>query len=187
MFDLPTCYLSPTLEGKLCPDGSHGVFARQPLLAGERLAVWGGEVMPYNVLQQLSARTHAYSLQIEEDLYLVTSHVGPADWVNHSCDPNAGLEGQVVLVALRNIASGEQVCYDYAMSDGSAYDEFDCNCGSAICRGRITGSDWQLPELQQKYAGYFSPYLQRRIDALQPAVVRRQRVSSTNGFAATNT
>ena len=70
----------------------------------------------------------------------------------------------MALVAIRPIAKGEEICYDYAMSDGSRYDEFCCSCGSSECRGRVTGNDWSLPELQVKYAGYFSPYLQRRID-----------------------
>jgi hypothetical protein len=30
----------------------------------------------------------------------------------------------------------------------------------------VTGSDWALPELQKRYKGYFSPYLQRRIDRI---------------------
>jgi hypothetical protein len=53
------------------------------------------------------------------------------------------------------------------MSDGSAYDEFQCSCGSQQCRGAITGSDWALPDLQARYFGFFSPYLQRRIDEMR--------------------
>ena len=40
-----------------------------------------------------------------------------------------------------------------------------CQCGGPDCRGRITGNDWQLPDLWERYRGHFSPYLQRRIDA----------------------
>ena len=47
----------------------------------------------------------------------------------------------------------------------TAYDEFACGCGAARCRGRVSGDDWRLPELRERYAGYFSAYLQRRIDA----------------------
>jgi len=50
------------------------------------------------------------------------------------------------------------------MSDGSPYDEFDCACGSGLCRRRVTGEDWRQPVLQQRYSGHFSPYLQQRID-----------------------
>lgn len=167
IFSSPTCYLSPKLEGKLHPDGTKSVFARQALMAGERLAVWGGEVVTWEMLVDMPPNQRRYTLQIEEGLYLVTSREGPADWVNHSCDPNAGLSGQVVLVARRNIAPGEEVCYDYAMSDGSPYDEFECRCGAAGCRRWVTGNDWQNPNLRKRYAGYFSPYLQRRIEQLE--------------------
>jgi len=91
----------------------------------------------------------------------------PADYVNHSCQPNAGLSGQIVLLALRDIAAGEEVCYDYATSDSCPYHEFECACGSPQCRGWVTGSDWKRPELWERYADYVSPYLQRRIALLK--------------------
>jgi hypothetical protein len=53
------------------------------------------------------------------------------------------------------------------MCDSTPYDEFNCGCGTALCRGQVTGNDWQLPELQARYEGFFSPYLQRRIDRLK--------------------
>ena len=53
------------------------------------------------------------------------------------------------------------------MCDGSVYDEFDCYCGAHNCRGRVTGNDWKNPELWERYHGYFSPYLARRIEALK--------------------
>src|SRR5262249_55358196 len=51
------------------------------------------------------------------------------------------------------------------MSDGTPYDQFPCGCGATTCRGHVTGDDWARPELWERYRGYFSPYLQRRIDA----------------------
>jgi hypothetical protein len=76
--------------------------------------------------------------------------------------------GQIMLVALKDIDPGDEVCYDYAMCDGSQVDEFKCCCGSEFCRGRVSGQDWMLPELQARYRGYFSPYLARRIRQLSP-------------------
>ena len=178
MFQQPTCYLSPKLEGRDHSDGSKGVYARQPVKAGECLAVWGGEIVTWDTLFKIPPEIRKYSVQVEENLYLVTSREGPADWVNHSCNPNAGLEGQIVVVAMRDIANGEEVCYDYAMSDGSPYDEFECECGAAGCRGKVTGEDWLKPELQQRYAGYFSPYLQRRIEQLE----QTEKLSRQNGY-----
>ena len=140
-------------------------MAREPIEAGELVVVFGGEVVHASQLCQLSPTERLLTLQVEEDLYLVSTHDGPADWVNHSCDPNCGLRGQIALVALRRLEPGEEICFDYAMSDGTPYDQFVCGCGAATCRGKVTGDDWQKPELWARYRGHFSPYLQRRIDA----------------------
>lgn len=164
-----TSYLSPKLEAQPRPGkGGFGVYAQQPVQKGELLAVWGGRVVDADELAQLPSVTQRHSIQVEDGFYLVPiSPAEPADYVNHSCDPNAGMAGQISLAARRDIQPGEEVNYDYAMSDGSDYDEFVCSCGAANCRGRITGEDWRDPTLQERYAGYFSPYLQRRIDRLR--------------------
>ena len=147
--------------------GGWGVYAARPLLRDEFLVCWGGAVVPWSQFQRLSDDLQRHSVQVEDDLFLVSLHPSdPAEMVNHSCEPNAGLSGQIVLVAMRAIAEGEEICFDYAMSDGSPYDEFDCSCGAAACRHHVTGADWQLPTLRARYAGYFSPYLQRRINQL---------------------
>jgi len=166
----PTGFASAKLEGKLIAGkGGRGLFARERVRAGELLVVWGGEVVDGETLRSMSVDRYRLALQVEQDLYLLTTNEGVADWVNHSCDPNSGLQGQVVLVALRDIRPGEEITFDYAMSDGSSYDEFECDCGARTCRGHVTGADWRLPELQERYVGHFSPYLQRRIDAARSA------------------
>ena len=68
---------------------------------------------------------------------------------------------------MRDIKTGEEITFDYAMCDGSIYDEFTCYCGSEHCRGSVRGNDWMRPELWEKYDGYFMPYLARRIEALK--------------------
>lgn len=165
-YDESTSYLAPALASRPV-NGGRGVYARRRIRAGEVLAVWGGEVMPERRFGQLPPEVQRISVQVEEDLYLAPSREGPAEWFNHSCEPNAGMMGQIALVAMRDIEAGEEICYDYAMSDGSPYDEFECQCGAPNCRTRITGNDWRLPELWERYEGYFSPYLQRRIDRLR--------------------
>jgi len=83
---------------------------------------------------------------------------------NHSCDPNIGVQGQIVFVAMRDIQPGEELTHDWATTDDDS-DEMRCNCGARTCRGIITGQDWRREELQRKYRGYIAWYLQRKIDA----------------------
>lgn len=161
-------YLNPKLEGVEMPEkGGWGVVARQPVPAGELLMVWGGNICSQAELDALPEIYRIRSVQVDEDQYLVSPKSDePADFINHACDPNAGINGQISVVAMREINPGEEVCFDYAMTDSSPYDEFECQCGSANCRRRVTGNDWTLPELQARYKGYFSHYLQKRIERL---------------------
>lgn len=96
----------------------------------------------------------------------------PADYTNHSCDPNAGFGGSpVTLVAMKEIAVGVEITFDYAMCEciehltGNC--DWECKCGTATCRGMFTGADWRRPELWERYGNYFSPYLLRKINYLR--------------------
>lgn len=156
--------------------GGKAVYARDIIEPGELIGVWSGRIIPAEALDELPEAIRRHTVQVEEGLYLASfSADEPPDFINHSCDPNAGLDGQIALVALHRIHPGEEVTIDYAMCDGSPYDEFECACGSAICRGRVTGEDWRNPELWERYAGHFSPYLERRIRALKRRRFRRKR------------
>lgn len=148
--------------------GGKAVFAREVIEPGELIGVWSGRIVTAEELDELPGDIRRHTVQVEEGLYLASLSPDEApDFINHSCEPNAGLDGQVAIVALARILPGEEVTIDYAMCDGSPYDEFDCACGSALCRGRVTGEDWRDPALWQRYAGHFSPYLARRIEALR--------------------
>ncbi|MDO8754327.1 MAG: SET domain-containing protein-lysine N-methyltransferase [Anaerolineales bacterium] len=181
----PSSYLSSKLEGRPKTTGTgNGIYALQPLNKGELAAVFGGVVYEWEAFIQLPERERSLCIQVEDRHFLVPRPIGEGDYVNHSCNPNAGLSGQIGLVAMRDIKIGEEVCFDYAMSDTLPYDEFHCECGSANCRGLVGGNDWQKPELQKRYAGFFAPHVQRRIDA-QPvekhAFARGMRVEKVTG------
>jgi hypothetical protein len=155
--------------------GGKAVFAREVIGPGELIGVWSGRIVTADQLDELPEEIRRHTVQVEEGLYLASLTANDApDFINHSCEPNAGLDGQVAIVALHRILPGEEVTIDYAMCDGSAYDEFDCACGSHLCRGRVTGDDWRNPVLWERYAGHFSPYLARRIEALKRVRVTRR-------------
>jgi len=162
-------HLSPKLEARSVPEkGGMGVFALSPIGEGELLVLWGGRIVGESELDPTMPNFSQRVLQIEEGLFLLAPEsLEPSDRFNHSCDPNAGFSGQIGLVAMRDIVAGEEVCFDYAMCDGSPYDEFICSCGSENCRGNITGEDWKRSDLRGRYAEYYSPYLQRRIEMLE--------------------
>ncbi len=167
MINFSYSYLNPKCEARDHAGGGCGVFANEFMNKGELVSMWGGRIVHKNELDPSMARFTQRVLQVDEDLYLLTAEEKePNDCFNHSCNPNLGFSGQIGLVALRDIESGEELMFDYAMSDGAPYDEFECHCGATNCRKRVNGNDWKLPELWGKYKGYFSPYLARRIEAL---------------------
>jgi hypothetical protein len=181
-----THFLSLKLRKEQFPEkGGHGIVASAPIRRGELLCVWGGRIITRAELDTLTEAERSYVLQMEDNLYLFApGEPEPAEYINHSCAPNAGFAGQVSLVALRNIRPGEEVCFDYAMSESSEFAEFDCRCGAPDCRGRVCANDWARVELQRRYRGFFSPYLQRRIDALAEDLPQVARVRPAGARAA---
>ena len=143
-------WLSP--RTRVAPSGieGRGLFASEAIPAGEVVAVKGGAVFGRAELARIAP------LLREED------REGSMIFSNHSCDPNIGVRGQIVFVTLRDVAAGEELTHDWAMTDDDE-GRMECRCGSSICRGVVTGKDWQKPELQQRYGPFMSAYLQEKI------------------------
>jgi hypothetical protein len=96
----------------------------------------------------------------------------PQSYLNHSCQPNAGFHGQVFLVAMSSIPGGQEVRFDYGMvmhpnPRSTTCFTMDCQCGARNCRGKVTENDWTIPELQDRYDGYFQWFLQEKINRLR--------------------
>lgn len=84
--------------------------------------------------------------------------------VNHSCDPNLGFTDDRTLVAKRDIAADEELTVDYATTLTDARWVLWCHCETYRCRQVIEGTDWQIPQLQLRYAGWWAPAAQALID-----------------------
>jgi uncharacterized protein len=143
-----------------------GLVALEPIERGEVVTVKGGHIVPTAMLQSLPEHLQNSEVQITDDLHLVALTDDEYEpvmlFINHSCEPNVGFGGNIVLVAMRDIAAGEELTTDYALFDD--YEgSMECNCGRSMCRRRIDGRDWQRSDLQERFRGYFSWYLERRI------------------------
>ena len=152
-------------DTRIRPDGERGLFAVEDIAEGVVVVVFGGRVIDVEGLAALPRDRQRFALQVEASEFLYSDQDGPGDWANHSCDPNVGLRGQIVLVTMRAILAGEEICFDYAMTDSYDYDSFFCTCGAVHCRGRVGSDDWRRAELQARYRGFFAPHVQRLIDA----------------------
>ncbi|MCX9084457.1 MAG: SET domain-containing protein [Candidatus Methanoperedens sp.] len=167
-------WLNPILEVRKSSIRGKGVFAKENITAKTRLAVLGGTIMLIDEIQNLPQHLQAYTMQIEERFVLGphkdSKEPDPTDFFNHSCEPNSGFKGQIFLVSMRDIKKNEEITFDYAMvvSESIGSDivfEMECECGYSNCRKKITENDWKIPRIQKKYYGFFSQYLQEKIDA----------------------
>jgi SET domain-containing protein len=159
-------YRSPKTEVRGSPIQGRGLFARAAIARGEIVAIKG--VLDTAAWHRLEPVLGPAEIQIAEDFVIAPSRPDERDgamlFTNHSCEPNIAIQGQIVLVAMRDIAAGEELTHDWATTDDADY-TMACRCGSAKCRGTITGKDWMKPELQQRYRGWFCWHLQRKLDA----------------------
>ncbi len=130
------------LERRGTEEKGFGVFAARPFKAGEVLLSFEGERLPRSRVPTKLEPEEDHYLQIGENLFL-----GPSglidDFVNHSCDPNCKVtfEYDVTLVAMRNIAAGEEVTFDYSTTSTDTPETWSlrCRCNGANCRGLVSG------------------------------------------------
>jgi len=159
-------YLSPKVAAQPSPIQGRGLFAIESIRSGEIVCVKGGHIFGGSELQKLAPKLGPAEIQVADNLFIgpvnEEEREGSMIFSNHSCDPNVGVQGQIVFVALRDIAAGEELTHDWAMTDDDTY-EMECHCHAPNCRKVITGQDWKKRELQEKYRGFMSSYLQRKI------------------------
>ena len=160
------CWRSPKVEVRGGALAGKGVFAVEPIAAREVVAVKAGHIVDRDEVVRLTAEIGDQSLQIDNDLYLSPRTAEEVEQtsirMNHSCDANVGFRGQVIFVAMRDIAADEELCHDYAMDRTDDY-RLECHCGADACRGVVTGEDWRLPEVQARYEGFFIEYVATKI------------------------
>jgi hypothetical protein len=160
----PKVYIAKsTIEGE-------GLFAKDRISKDELIAVKAGHIVPGKVFYALPEACKHAGLQVADDLFVVPIDEEEVprvmNYINHTCDPNVGLRGHLETVAMRDIEPGEELTGDYCIAYSNQFFQFTCNCGAAGCRKQITSDDWKNPVLQKKYKGYFSQYLQMKINQL---------------------
>lgn len=143
------------------------MFASQPINEGEVVVRIGGTVMTEEEFRAYIATASRYNaVQIGEGMHLIDIPTSPGG-MNHSCDANLWMRDEVTVVARRDIAAGEELTQDYALYTTSpTWSMKPCLCGTPVCRKEITGNDWHLPDVQERYRDHFSPFLNERIRRL---------------------
>ena len=89
------------------------------------------------------------AIQIESDRYIDTR--SPGVFVNHSCDPNAGIRSDRYLVALRPLSKGQEIRYDYSTTMEEQSFTMQCLCPSPQCRRRVRDFSTLPQPLRERY------------------------------------
>jgi len=122
------------------PIHSDGVYATVPIKNGALVAEYTGPRLTYaeaDATYEHSPRTYLFGMI---DGVHVIDGDGIAAFINHSCDPNCEadeIKGRVIIRAIRNIAAGEELVYDYNLYDGDKDDLALCVCRTKKCRGSM--------------------------------------------------
>lgn len=128
-----------------------GVYAVQAIAAGETIIEYVGEIITWEEAQARHPHdpddpNHTFYFHIDAERVIDALHGGNSSrWINHSCDGNceaAEEGGRVFIKALRDIAAGEELHYDYGLIIDERYTrklkaEYPCWCGAANCRGTL--------------------------------------------------
>jgi SET domain-containing protein len=148
-----------------------GVFAKKTISKGELIAAWGGFICNKKEMARRAKKRPElmmHPISIFDDLFLVPfkyNSLEKSDRFNHSCEPNAGVKGQILLIARKNILPGEEIVFDYETTEIGRSDglPFTCKCKGRHCRKRITGNAWKDKKFRKENRGFFSWYIENKI------------------------
>mgnify|MGYP001627699159 CR=1 FL=1 len=138
-----------------------GVYAARAIRAEEKIIEYVGEIIDKEESERRAWAQHAKAVANGDAavyIFTLTDRLdidGDVPWntarlINHSCDPNceAWIDGKRIFIhALRDIAKGEELTFDYAF-DVSCYEDHPCLCGREGCIGYIVSRE-QWPQLRE--------------------------------------
>lgn len=143
----PKIELRPSSQGL-------GVFAREAISAGERLIALAHVFVDHAEQHTIEIDEHRHQAGTDEI----------DDYLNHSCDPNTALDFErLELVAVRPLAAGEELSFNYLTSEWDMAAPFTCQCGARGCVGVVRGFRHLEPAQQDALISRASPYLWRRL------------------------
>lgn len=145
-----------------------GIFVKKPIKKGEIVMIDSGRILTTKEYFLLPPEQQNLTYQIDIDKVLVPNdfnNISDEWFVNHSCTPNTKFS-KGKWIASKDLNEGEELTHDYALlwtNDLETFEINPCLCASKNCRGKMTGDDWKIPKLQNKYKNQFLPYIRKKI------------------------
>lgn len=138
------------------PHRGFGVFAARNFAKDEVIAEFKGPIVKIENMEGIPKEVWDHLLNVAIDEYMIVRD--PVARINHSCEPNAGIVRNVFLVAMRDIAEGEEITFDYSTTTVDNW-SMECECGSPSCRKIIGNYNGLSDELKKKYEKYTPDWL----------------------------
>ena len=157
-------WLSPDVQVRPSTIAGLGLFAIRALPEGTVVERLGGRVIGD---AELAAFRPPYSsFTVADGVHLLLHPEHPVRYGNHSCAPNLWHVDATTIALRAAVSADTELTIDYATHTGVESWSMPCSCGSAECRGVVTGADWRLPELRAAYGAHWAPPLADRIAGL---------------------
>ncbi len=144
---------SAKIEVRDSPIHGRGVYATRDIRSGEKIIEYTGRLISWKEADRVPPSdpndpNHTFLFSLSDGKRVIDASVSrnAARWINHSCDPNCETEeneaGRVFIEALRDIASGEELHYDYCLVVDEKINkklkrQYRCLCGAEQCRGTM--------------------------------------------------
>lgn len=136
-----------------------GVFTRKAFRKGEITFILKGNVKKLYVKSSKDSAIGPNWVGLNKGIWIDPD--GLAQYLNHSCDPNMGIKGKVIFVALRNIKPNEELTFDYSTTEDDIFWKFKCNCGARKCRKVLYSIQYLPKPVFEKYLPYVPTYFQK--------------------------
>lgn len=139
------------------PGKGKGVFAAQSIKKGQRIFTLDGPYITWDEAIRLGRQNHA--MPVSPELY---ANMELENTLNHSCNPNIGYADATTGIAMRDIADGEELLWDYSMLTADGW-TMDCRCDHPNCRQLIGNFAGLPPALQELYRPFTPQWVLRNL------------------------
>lgn len=156
---------SPKIEARKTKTQGLGIFVVENIKKGEKLSSFDGRVYSSrSILWNEDLYNHC--IQFEKKKWRDSK--GIARLLNRSCEPNCGVKNFFDVVAMRDIKKGEEITWDYEMTEDHPYWRMKCTCGTKSCR-KVIGAYSNMPDAtRKKYKGFISEWLLGKKPRIKP-------------------
>lgn len=140
-----------------------GVFTKKPFKRGDIILIIKGKETKFFVNNSKDSQEGPNWVGIGKDLWMDVGEDNLIRYINHSCNPNMGIKGRVTCVALRNIKKGEEITFDYSITEEDLFWSMK-NGESKNVKGYrpVIKSIQSLPiNVYKKYLPYIPRYFQK--------------------------